>query len=138
MSRSAGKYDEAIGYYQKAADSAGKNAKIADTAQASIASMKLYKDIDPAKWRDGTFRGSSVGYRGNVDVQVTIKAGKVEAVRVTQNKEDGYFFNLANNSVPAQIVQRQQLGGVDAVSGATFTSNAIISATAQAMAAASK
>jgi uncharacterized protein with FMN-binding domain len=131
--RSAGKYDQALVHFQKAADSARRNKKIGDVAKASIEAIRLYETFDASKLSDGTFKGASRGYRGDVEVAVTIKAGRIEAVRVTRHKEDGYFFNLANNSVPASIVERQQLGGVDAVSGATFTSNAIINATAKAL-----
>ena len=74
-------------------------------------------------YKDGTYTGSAEGFGGNVDVKVTIEAGKISSVDITAaEKEDG---------IPSII--SAQSADVDTVSGATFSSTAIRNATKQAL-----
>jgi len=83
---------------------------------------------------DGVHHGRSTGYAGPVEVDVTVRDGRLESVRVTRHQEKQFYSALTDT--PQQIVQKQSVQGVDAVSGATITSEAIINATAKALAAA--
>ncbi len=82
--------------------------------------------------KDGTYRASSIGYEGPVQTEVVVKAGRIESVRVTQHREKQYYSSLTDT--PRKILARQGVKGIDATSGATITSEAIINATAQALA----
>lgn len=43
-------------------------------------------------YKDGTYTGSAEGFGGNVDVKVTIEAGKISSVDITAaEKEDGAY-----------------------------------------------
>jgi len=53
-------------------------------------------------------------------------------VRVTKHKERQFYSALTDT--PTRIIERQSVTGIDAVSGATMTSEAIINATAKALA----
>jgi uncharacterized protein with FMN-binding domain len=81
---------------------------------------------------DGVHTASSLGYAGEVHVEVTVKSGRIESLRVTQHQEKQFYSALTDT--PRQIIEKQGFKGVDAVSGATITSEAIINATAKALA----
>jgi polyferredoxin/uncharacterized protein with FMN-binding domain len=88
------------------------------------ASASLYKD--------GTYSGSGKGFRGTTTVSVTIKSDKIMGVKVVSFRDDSQFFNAANSVVPGEILQTQS-PIVDAVSGATYSSNGIMAAVADAL-----
>ncbi|MHC4170054.1 MAG: FMN-binding protein, partial [Planctomycetota bacterium] len=83
---------------------------------------------------DGTYRASSTAYAGQLHVAVTVQSGRIESVKITKHKERQFYS--AFTDTPNQIVARQSVKGVDAVTGATMTSEAIINAAAKALASA--
>lgn len=90
------------------------------------------KKNTPDGLKDGTYTGSAEGYSGTVTVQVTVKGGKIVDLKVLSHTETpGYYEKGA--SVIQRILAKGNLE-VDTVSGATFTSRAIIEATANALA----
>ena len=78
---------------------------------------------------DGTYTGSAVCETYNYNVMVTIVISGDTITSVTAESEacaqDVQYFNMANAKVPAQLLANQSTSGVDAVSGATKSSNAI-------------
>ena len=78
---------------------------------------------------DGTYKGSAVCETYNYNVTVTIVISGDTITTVTAESEAGaqdvQYFNMANAKVPAQLLANQSTSGVDAVSGATKSSNAI-------------
>ena len=78
---------------------------------------------------DGNYSGSGDGNYGvgSVTVNVTISGGKITAASYdTIDDED--FFAEAWNGIYGQILNNQSADGVDAVSGATYSSNGILQA----------
>jgi len=78
---------------------------------------------------DGTYTGSAVCETYNYNVTVTIVISGDTITSVTAESEAGaqdvQYFNMANAKIPAQLLANQSTSGVDAVSGATKSSNAI-------------
>ena len=78
---------------------------------------------------DGTYTGSAVCETYNYNITVTIVISGDTITSVTAESEAGaqdvQYFNMANAKVPAQLLANQSTSGVDAVSGATKSSNAI-------------
>lgn len=78
---------------------------------------------------DGTYTGSAVCETYNYNVTVTIVISGDTITSVTAESEasaqDVQYFNMANAKVPAQLLANQSTSGVDSVSGATKSSNAI-------------
>ena len=64
-------------------------------------------------------------------MSVVVQGGRIDSIRVTRHKEKQFYTALTDT--PAQIVAKQSLR-VDATTGATVTSEAVISATAKALA----
>lgn len=105
-------------------------------AAASLEAIKLFDLLDLSKIDDGVYKADSVGYVGPVEVSVTIKSHRIDDVKVTSHHEKQFYASLT--AVPARIIQKQSVTGIDSTTGATVTSEAIINATAKALAGAKK
>lgn len=136
--RLAGRLTEAQAFYEKVINTPAPGQKperlkrTQGRAQASLAALKLYELADVSKVADGTYKDSSLGYEAQVEVSVKVRGHKIEDVKVTQHKEKQYYSALTD--VPVQIIAKQGVKGVDATSRATITGEAIINATAKALA----
>jgi uncharacterized protein with FMN-binding domain len=133
--RLAGRYPQALDYYQKvlAATTGWNQIKRNKTrAQNSIDGIRAAQGLDLTRVRDGTYTASSMGYAGPVEVAVTVAGGRILSVKVTKYQEKQYYTALTDT--PAEIVRLQGIKGVEAVSSATITSEAIMNATMKALA----
>lgn len=86
-----------------------------------------------AETPDGTYEGSGIGMNGAVNVVVTVSGGVIADVQVTGHSETPGISDPAFAQIPQSIVAANS-AVVDAVAGATFTSNAIMEAVAAALA----
>ncbi len=108
-----------------------------DRAKASAAAIEaLGPGLDLSKIPDGTYKDSSPGYIGPVEVTIEVKDASIQSVKVTKQKDNWHCSSIFD--VPNKIVQKQSIVGVDSITSATFTSEAIINATAKALGAAMK
>ena len=81
---------------------------------------------------DGTFEGAAQGYGGIVKMRVTIKDGYIDVVEIADaTSEDDAWLQMCLK-LPDQIVAAQTTA-LDTVSGATFTSAAILNGTTEAL-----
>lgn len=85
-----------------------------------------------AAMTDGTYTGEGKGRNGTIKVEVTVKAGKLDAVKVVKHTETVGISDAAVADFPKAIVAAQSTA-VDAVAGATMTSEGIRQAVAQAI-----
>ena len=81
---------------------------------------------------DGVYTGSAAGFRGTTQVQVSVENGYITDISVLSTDDDASFFSRAKNSVISEILSSQSLS-VDTVSGATYSSFAIIDAVTNAL-----
>lgn len=86
-----------------------------------------------AKYTDGTYTGTAAGRNGDVVVSVTVNNGKIASVDIVQHEETAGLSDAAIAEIPAAIVKKNSTK-VDAVSGATVTSKAIMAAVDAALA----
>lgn len=83
-------------------------------------------------YADGTYNGEAQGYGGTVSVAVTIQEGTITDVAIVSAKqEDAAYFDAAKGVID-EILEAQTTE-VDTVSGATFSSNGILHAVADAL-----
>ncbi len=87
-------------------------------------------------WKDGKYTGSARGFGGTVSVTVTIKGGKITSVSTSGKGETASYWSRAQ-AVKGRIIKTQN-PRVDAVSGATYSSNGIINAVINALSKAGK
>ena len=85
-----------------------------------------------AAMADGTYTGVDQGKNGDVTVELQVTGGKLAAVRVVKHVETPGISDAAMTQFPQRVVDAQSLN-VDAVSGATLTSDGIRNAVADAI-----
>jgi len=102
-------------------------------ALPSVGSDKLNTappSVSVKNYRDGVYTGKSEdAYYGNVEVEVTIKDGRISDVKVLDFPQDRKTSEQINGLAVPQLVYEAlqvQSAGVDVVSGATQTSKAFI------------
>lgn len=82
---------------------------------------------------DGTYTGSSYGYSGRVNVTVTIQGGQIASIEQS-NSDSPEYFDYAWETIYPQIMGNQSADGIDAASGATYSSEGILGAIQKALA----
>lgn len=89
-------------------------------------------EFEDSQYKDGTYYGTGTGFGGQVKVKVVISEGKITEITVENAPgEDGSYLAKAKTMIPNMI--EKQSPNVDTVSGATYTSNGIISAVQNAL-----
>lgn len=106
--------------------------KILSLIMALVMALSLSPMAMAESFTDGTYTGSGKGMMGNIEVSVTVEGGKITAVEVTSQSETAGISDPALETIPQAIVDAQSWE-VDAVAGATFTSNGIMEAVKNAI-----
>ena len=101
------------------------------TTGGDTSPSKLDKDTYTGTYKDGTYTGTGKGYKGTVTAKVTISGGKIKTIDVS-GSDDAAYFGKAKNGIVNKIISGQTTN-VDTVSGATYSSNGIISAVRNAL-----
>jgi len=126
---------ESIGNGEEKSDSAleasGDKASVNSTA-ASSDSKAVDANSASGTYKDGEYLGKASAYNGNVEVKVTISGGKMTAIDIVKTKDDeDYFFDAQKKVIP-EILEKQSTD-VDAVAGATTSSEGIAHAVEKAL-----
>ena len=100
-----------------------------------LAALLLGTSLAAADMTPGTYSAEAQGNNGPVAVEVTVSDSEILSVEVKAHAETPGISDAALERIPGAIVAGQTLA-VDAVAGATNSSNAILSAAAQALEAA--
>lgn len=88
--------------------------------------------VSDATYKDGSYQAAQNGKEGPVPVTVSIAGGKVASVEIGSNTETAGIGTLAIEALPSRIVAANS-AEVDAVSGATITSDAILAGVADCL-----
>lgn len=108
------------------------NATAANAGNAGGSAPSVSKVSESGTWKDGTYTGSGKGFGGTISVKVTVEDGKISAIDVTSaSGETASYFSKAKGIIPKMI--SGQTTNVDAASGATYSSNGIITAVRNAL-----
>ena len=115
---------------EKASEAAGDKASANSTAASS--NSKAVDANTSGTYKDGEYFGKASAYNGNVEVKVTISGGKMTAIDIVKTKDDeDYFFDAQKKVIP-EILEKQSTD-VDAVAGATTSSEGIAHAVEKAL-----
>lgn len=76
-----------------------------------------------AVWADGSYDGTGTGYGGEMTVRVTISGGKITEIANVKNNETPRFWTAEAAKTLFERIISAQSTEVDAVSGATRSSN---------------
>lgn len=80
-----------------------------------------------AVYTAGTYTGTGSGNNGDITMEVTFTSNAIKTIKVVSHKETPGLSDPAFEKIPAAIIKGQTLA-VDTVSGATNSSNAILTA----------
>jgi len=97
-------------------------------AESSISTI----DNDRATVKDGIYNVSTNGNNGAVELEIEFRNGKIFNITIISQNETPILSDGAFTEIPKMIIERQSVA-VDAVSGATYTSNAIINGVIEAI-----
>ena len=113
-------------------ESNNATAAAANAGNAGGSAPSVSKVSESGTWKDGTYTGSGKGFGGTISVKVTVKDGKISAIDVTSaSGETASYFSKAKGIIPKMI--SGQTTNVDVASGATYSSNGIITAVRNAL-----
>lgn len=105
-------------------------AEITVSADAEAAAPEVQ-----GNYKDGTYEGTGKGNNGDITVEVVVEGGNITSVTLKEHAETEGLYEAAEKNVVESIIKTQS-AEVDAVSGATNTSNGIMEAVAKALEAA--
>ncbi len=94
---------------------------------------KSLKDLLPKnkdgskKLKDGTYEGMGKGYGGDMKLRVVIKDGKISELKILSHNETPSYITMVEGFMK-KIVEQGNIENIDAVTGATKTSDAIFNA----------
>ena len=71
--------------------------------------------------------GTGQGFKGPIQVEVTLEDDKIIGIEILSNNDDGKWFDRAKRKTIERILENQNTE-IDYVAGATFSSNGIIEA----------
>ena len=101
---------------------------VAPAASSGTSSSKPHTTITTVTptngYADGVYLGEGEGYEGPMTVRVTVFGGKVTSIELASSMDDEPYFGRAWATVPGRIIAAQTTS-VDAVSGATYSSEGI-------------
>lgn len=89
-------------------------------------------EVPEGGYKDGTYQGSGTGFGGTVTVQVTVADGKITGIDILDASGETPSYFASARGVVSKILAGQT-PNVDAVSGATYSSNGIIQAVQNAL-----
>ena len=122
---------EEINSSEKAVEASGDKAST-NSSDASSDSQAIDEDSISGAYKDGECFGKASSYNGNVEVKVTISGGKITAIDIVKTKDDEEYFFDAQKKVIPEILEKQSTD-VDAVAGATTSSEGICHAVEKAL-----
>ncbi len=91
-----------------------------------------YEIAEAGTWKDGTYTETAKGKKGDFEVTVVIEDGTIAGVSIGDNQETPDKGGVAIAQLPDEIVKAQSYD-VDAVTGATVTSDGIKDAVARCL-----
>lgn len=103
-----------------------------DQKEEPDSNQSANSELDLSSVADGTYDGEGDGFRGTTHVSVTVENGTITDITVVSYEDDESFFARAENSIIREIIDAQSLD-VSCVSGATFSSNGLLEAVANAL-----
>lgn len=85
------------------------------------------QEVAEIAFTPGTYEGTAAGYNGDVVLSVTFSEDAIESIEVVSSVETEHVGDVAYDILFPEIIEYTSTG-VDAVSGATFTSRAVFNA----------
>ncbi|UMZ72847.1 FMN-binding protein [Natranaerofaba carboxydovora] len=89
-------------------------------------------DVDVTQVPDGTYEGTGDGFGGDTVVEVTVEGGEIVEIEEISNEDTPEYWDDAWPEIADRIIEAQSME-VDAVSGATASSEGVMEAVVNAL-----
>lgn len=109
-----------------------KTTTVTDAAVTEAATQVSTAETEKGKFTPGTYEGEGTGRNGLIKVAVTLSSDKIEKIEVLEQTETEGIGNLAFDAIIPSIVENQSIM-IDAVAGATITSDGLLQAVEAAL-----
>lgn len=96
-------------------------------AGCSPSGSKAEQKMKEQAYTAGTYEASSTGRNGMVKLEAMFDSNRITDIKILESSETAVIGDAAFKIIPQKIIDNQSLN-IDTVSGATYTSTAIISA----------
>lgn len=114
-----------------AEESSVKNSSTKNESDSESNSTASEAKTNKSELQDGLYRGSAKGFKSEITVEVTVNGGKIEKIDVVSQNDTKSYWDKAVAVIDS--ILSSQSTDVDAVSGATYSSNGIKEATKNAL-----
>ncbi len=78
-----------------------------------------------AAYKDGTYQGEGDGNHGKINVEVTVKDGKIADIKVLKHDETEMIIQAPIDNMIPEIIKKNGTEGVETIAGATNSSKGI-------------
>lgn len=85
------------------------------------------------KYTDGTYTGEGQGASGKIKVEVKVDKGEISEINLVEHNETKTLVDGVKDNVIPDIIEKQSVEGVEAIAGATNSSNGVIEAVSKAL-----
>lgn len=103
------------------------------TTEAPAATEESAETAGSARYIPGTYRGQGQGNGGTMFIDVTVDENSIVSVIVADHYETPNLGGVALDQLTAALMEKQNIGEVDAVSGCTNTTNGFLTAVTSAL-----
>lgn len=89
-------------------------------------------DDGEGQLKDGVYEGASIGYNGEVTVEIRVVGGKLVEAKLKSHTDDKEYIDKTLGLLK-EAVKKQGTKDIDTISGATFSSNGILGGLSNAL-----
>ena len=106
--------------------------KISLVLMGLIVSMALM-GCSSGKYKDGSYTGVGRGASSDIKVEVVVKSGKIQDIKLVEQKETATLIQGVQENIIPEIIKKQGTEGIDTLSGATNSSKGALDAVNKAL-----
>lgn len=109
---------------------AGRNAAAYALAkghvEASTVAARIVEAAAEGNYADGTYTASAAGLNGLITLSAVIEGGSLREITTVESPETPSIYSGIERALFPQFIEKQSVEGVDAITGATYASDAVI------------
>ncbi|MEG2291516.1 MAG: FMN-binding protein [Clostridium sp.] len=98
-----------------------------------VLSASMLVGCGGGKYVDGTYTGEGQGASGIIKVEVQVVKGEISEINLVEHNETKTLVDGVTDNVIPEIIEKQSVEGVEAIAGATNSSNGVIDAVNKAL-----
>lgn len=112
--------------------------KIATIIATLVLTTSMLVGCGGGKYVDGTYTGEGQGASGKIKVEVKVEKGEISSIDLVEHNETKTLVDGVKDNLVPEIIEKQSVEGVEAISGATNSSKGVIEAVNNALGQANK